>query len=123
MSALSAAIALAGDVLARENLALTAMNLKQAAVLLPEKTAVLAALETLAEQGPVAAGADTVAAAKRLDALAEENRVLLRRAITAQERVIGIVVGAAASVAGPISYRASGHPTRDLGPISLSTRA
>ena len=121
---LTAAHALA-DVLARENAALAAMDLPAAAALLPAKTAALAALTAAGSPEDFGPGAaDLVAAARRLNDLARDNHRLLERAIAAQQRVIGIVAGAAASAvpAGP-SYRASGRLTPDARPLALSTRA
>ena len=112
------------DILDLENHALTAMDLRRAAGLLPEKTAALAEL-TLAGEFPSAPmHPDLASTAGRLKGLMLENRRLLERAIVAQQRVIGIVVRAAAATdrAEPV-YGARGRRTRVTGPMALSTRA
>lgn len=108
------------DVLDRENKALAVMDLRRAVTLLSEKTAAIA---DLSEAGPEPPHPDLVAAARRLDGLAADNRRLLERAIVAQQRLIGIVVRAAASVAVEPSYGAKGRQARRVGPMALSTRA
>jgi hypothetical protein len=59
----------------------------------------------------------------RLNGLAQENRRLLERAIGAQQRVIGIIVRAAASVAVAPHYGLQGRRAQQAGPMALSTRA
>ena len=108
------------DVLARENDALRAMDLRRAVGLLAEKTAAIADL-TAAE--PLAPGPGLVAMAARLDGLAQENRQLLERAIGAQRQVIGIIVRAAAAVAVAPNYGGQGRLAHPISPIALSTRA
>lgn len=100
------------DILERENTALAAMDLRAAGDLLAAKAV---AIEALA-----AAGQDTVqsSSVRRLGELARANQRLLRRAMTAQERVIGIVVRAA-SQAEPVY----GGRERTIKPVALSTRA
>ena len=110
------------DILERENTALAAMDLPAAAACLPEKTA---ALTRFAEAVAGDAGAlppDIGPAAMRLDALARENRMLLERAMAAQERVIGIVAGAIASASTPPAYGAHGRMSVAAGPVALSAR-
>jgi len=116
------------EVLARENEALRAMDLPRAAALLVEKAAAMDALTAVAAAMPSGPPHPALpAAARRLESLAAENRLLLERALAAQQRVIGIIARAAASVGRPASY----GPRRPLGarqarsgpPISLSTRA
>jgi len=111
------------DVLARENVALAEMDLRRAAALLPEKTAALSALEVLARHDDAPRGAPPIAEARRLAALVHENKVLLERALVAQQRVIGIVVRAAASVASGPSYGARRRSAAGCRPMTLSTRA
>ena len=108
------------DVLERENAALMAMDLPRAAALLEEKTAALAVLMAVGEGASVLA--ECAPAARRVDALAQENRRLLERAIAAQQRVIGIVAEAAAIVSEPL-YGPGGRRTRPGSPMALSTRA
>ena len=110
------------EILDRENVALEAMDLRQAAALLPEKTAAMDDLEACGKAGSVSADPALVLAARRLDHLVLENRRLLERAIVAQDRVIGIVVEAAASVASNTSYSADGRRPR-LNAMTYSARA
>jgi hypothetical protein len=116
-------------VLDRENEALRAMDLRRAATLLPEKNAAIADLTASGKTALAPPDPAAVAAVRRLDRLMSENRRLLERAIAAQQRVIGIVVRAAASTVVEPSYGASrggiarGRQTRSTGPMALSTRA
>ena len=91
--------------------------------MLPEKTAALAGLMAFGETAAGAPDPALVAAAQRLDALARENRRLLRRAITAQQRVIGIVVRAATAAVATPSYGTKGRRRGLTGAMALSTRA
>ena len=122
------------DVLDRENAALKAMDLPRAAGLLVEKTAAIADLTTAGDTAPASPDPALAPIARRLDGLARENRRLLERAIIAQQRVIGIVVRAAASVAAQPCYGARGGAYGGLkggangrrayqGAMALSTRA
>jgi hypothetical protein len=112
------------DILDLENHALKAMDLRRAAGLLPEKTAALADISVACELPSVSAHPALASTAGRLQGLALENRRLLERAIVAQQRVIGIVVCAAAAT-GRVepSYGARGRMARAIGPMALSTRA
>jgi flagellar biosynthesis/type III secretory pathway chaperone len=107
------------EVLDRENTALVVMDLRRATMLLPEKTAAIAALSA----AEVIPHPDVLSVARRLDDLALENRRLLERAIVAQRRVIGIVVRAAAAASTGPAYQATGHRASVSGPMTLSTRA
>ena len=109
------------EALDRENVALMAMDLTRAAALLPEKAAAIADLASFDGDGTAWPDVDLVPVARQLDRLALENRRLLERAITAQERVIGIVVRAAASVAAEPFYGTNGRRPR-LTAMALSTR-
>jgi hypothetical protein len=111
------------DVLDRENAALRVMDLRRAVGLLPEKTAAIADLNAAESIGSGPPSPDVVAMAARLDGLAQENRVLLERAIGAQRRVIGIIVRAAASVTVAPNYGGQGRRAHLKGPMALSTRA
>jgi len=111
------------DVLERENDALRAMDLRRAATLLPEKTGAIADLTAAGEPVLGLPAPTIVSAARRLDGLATENRRLLERAIAVQQRVIGIVVHAAAAAAVEPSYGAGGRQAGLTGPMALSTRA
>ena len=112
------------DVLELENAALREMDLRRAATLVTEKAAAVADLIAAGETsaGPVAA--DATPAARLLDGLARENRRLLERAMTAQQRVIGIIARAAAEAGnGEPVYDGSGHTAHARGPMTLSTQA
>jgi hypothetical protein len=111
------------EILDRENDALRAMDLRRAVHLLPEKTAAIAELAAAdgAASGPP--DPDLVSMAARLDGLAHQNRQLLERAIGVQQRVIGIIVRAAASVAVAPNYGLQGRRAHLSGPMALSTRA
>lgn len=111
------------DVLVRENDALKVMDLRRAATLLPEKTVAIAELAASSQAVSVPSHPGLVALARELDGLASENRRLLERAITAQQRVIGIVVRAAVSAVTQPSYEARGRRTRSTGAMAFSTRA
>jgi len=89
----------------------------------PEKSAAIAELTASGEAAGPIPHPDLLAAARRLDGLALENRRLLERAIVAQRRVIAIVVRAALSVSVGPAYGATGRRTRAPGPMALSTRA
>ena len=114
MMSREAAVRALADVLERENAALAAMDLPMAASLLAAKNAALTALSA-AHGGPV----PPVALARRQDALAQNNRRLLERAMAAQEGVIGIVARAAAAAAAPSSY---GGARPSIGALAYSTR-
>ena len=110
------------DVLERENAALAAMDLPAAAAVLPAKTAALTRFAEAVASGSGPWPPDAEPAAARLNRLALENRQLLERAMVAQERVIGIVAGAIASVAAPPAYGATGRLAANAGPLALSAR-
>ena len=99
------------------------MDLKRATALLAEKTDAFGALTASGGQAIRSDDPGQIAQARRLDALALENRVLLRRAIVAQQRVIGIVVRAAAAAVADPTYGTTGHRPRLTGAMALSTRA
>jgi hypothetical protein len=111
------------DVLERENAALRVMDLRRASGLLSEKSAAVAELQASGEASAAPLDPGLGVMARRLDALALENRNLLGRAIVAQRRVIGIIVKAAVAASAGSSYRAPGRPLRSPGPMTLSTRA
>ena len=111
------------DVLERENAALALMDLPRAASFLPEKTTAFADLARIGEGGPAARHPDLISAARSLDAAALENRRLLKRALAAQERVIGIMARAASAVMTRPAYGNRGRMAPLAGPMALSTRA
>jgi hypothetical protein len=99
------------------------MDLSRAVTLLPEKAAAIADLTAAAEAESEAPHPDLASITARLDDLAQENRALLERAIGVQQRVIGIVVRAAASVTMAPDYGLPGRRAQLLSPMALSTRA
>ena len=111
------------DVLDRENDALRVMDLRRAVTLLPEKTAAITELTAAGDAVVGPPDPALIPIARRLNGLALENRRLLERAIAAQQRVIGIIVRAAASVAVRPSYGGNGRRATLTGPMALSTRA
>jgi hypothetical protein len=119
---IAAALNLA-DILDRENVALKAMDLRRAVGLLPEKSAAIADLMATGEAALSPPNPGLADVARRVGSLALENRQLLERAIVAQQRVIGIVVRAVASVAVGPGYGASGRSETATLPLALSTRA
>ncbi|HEY1935280.1 MAG TPA: hypothetical protein VGG99_25015 [Acetobacteraceae bacterium] len=122
---LAAALARLADVLARENAALAALNLRRAGALLQEKRDAAQALAD-AQAEPVTPAQRTRLAgpADRLRALASENRRLLEHAITVQTRVLGIVARASRVLTPAPGYRATGR-LADIraAPCALSSRA
>lgn len=122
---LAAAASRLADVLHQENTALSALDVSAAAGLVAEKRLALEAF--VQAQGAVGqSGAPPVSmeAAARLKDLANENRILLGRAITVQSRVIGIVARSIPQDSNPL-YASSGALTRAGRPIAftLSARA
>jgi hypothetical protein len=111
------------DVLDRENDALRTLDLRRAVSMLPEKTAAIAELTAADDAASGAPDPDFVPITSRLNELTVENRQLLERAIKAQQRVIGIIVRAAASVAVAPNYGTQGRREHLTGPMALSTRA
>jgi hypothetical protein len=124
---LAAAAARLADVLARENVALAALDLRRAGALLQEKrdaaqafadaqTAVV--LVTAAQRGRLVGPAD------RLRTLASENSRLLEHALVVQTRVIGIVARAGQALTPARGYRATGRLADNrAAPCALSSRA
>ena len=113
------------DTLARENAALEAMDLSGAVLVLPDKRRALAAL-TEADPAPLTAEQRPAMelALRRLRALAGENRMLLKRALTVQSRVIEIVAGAMPRAEAAGRYAAPGArvPAVRAMAWSMSTR-
>jgi hypothetical protein len=119
-----AAERLAG-VLARENAALAALDLRGAAGMLAEKQQAVAAF-VAAQPG---SGRPPVELARRLRDLVHENREKLEHAINVQRRVIGIIarairIAAPAARQGGTRYGATGAMTAGRSaPVTLSARA
>ena len=118
------------DTIARENVALGALDLAAAAGMLAEKTAAIAAFnaaDNMAQRtGPyMLAGRqreETQKQAERLRTLTAENKRLLERAIAVQGRVIGTVVSGAKPAVQ--RYGAQGSLYQGApGAMALSSRA
>lgn len=125
---IDAAVALA-DTLARENEALSHLDLARAAAVLGAKRRAAAAFDEARAQPEPAASKKTPPLApeveRRLAALAEENRLLLERAIRVQRRIIGTVAAALPKADPERGYRPDGAPApgRKIPAFALSARA
>ncbi len=108
------------DTLEAENAALGALDLPRAAGMLADKQRAVAELAS-AQTTPVPnEAAERVA--RRLKALAMENKRLLERAIAAQERVIGVVAHAAAAKTASTDYGSGRRAARPTA-LAVSARA
>jgi hypothetical protein len=104
-------------VLAEENAALTAFDLTAAASLVPVKRE---ATEHLLHDTAVSDAPQFTAALSRVRELAEENRRLLLRAMTAQRRVMELVAQASARPRPASCYAADGkHEAGRTAPLAL----
>jgi hypothetical protein len=111
------------DILQAENTELQAMDFKAAGRLLMAKQAATADL-TAAQASTLFAPAGLQALAQRLNELADENRLLLERAIAVQRRVLSTVVRAAQTVAPEPQYGPSGtQAARSVGAVALRANA
>lgn len=104
-------------VLAAENAALLALDIPAAAALLDEKLAAARGLAQASAARPAAGHPEAAGLALQLRDLAQQNRVLLERAIVVQGRVLDMVARAArqgvAQMAG--RYGAGGAAALDRG--------
>ena len=107
------------DTLETENAALAALDLPRAAGMLADKRRRSPSLPPRRPQPAPREAAERMA--RRLQALAMENKRLLERAIAAQGRVIGVIARAATAAPAPASY----GPERGRRPAAMafSTRA
>lgn len=124
--ALAEAIVVLADVLARENAALQALDVRLATALLPEKEAATARFQDVAKSAREQTGADVdtePAAARLLDA-ARENRRLLERAMLVQKRMLAIVVSAVPAAMPQVGrYGTGGRPVGpSVPPVMVSAR-
>jgi len=123
---LIASASLLADTLADENAALRALDLPRAAAMLADKQRAAAGFMA-AQSDPIEAAQTDVAKqlALRLQTLAQDNRILLERAIAVQGRVIGVIARAAAPTVAPSGYGAQGKPCQAVRPtaFALSARA
>jgi len=114
------------DLLAQENAALAAMNIPRANALLEAKRAAADVLVKVQRRGPVPPSPQARAIAQRLHGLARENKLLLERAMVAQNRVMACIARAVPKAIGRgHGYGANGaHATsRLMPPVALSSRA
>jgi hypothetical protein len=111
--------ALLSDALEAENAALTALDLPRAAGMLADKQRAVAGLAAVQTAPAPHQAADRMA--RRLRALAVENKRLLERAIAVQGRVIGVIARDSAATAAPTGYGAA--RTRRPPPFALSAKA
>ncbi len=107
-------------VLARENAALAALDLRGAAGMLAEKQQAAAAFVAAQPGGRT----PSTELAQRLRGLAQENRARLEHAVAVQRRIIGIIARAIRGTApapryGATGAMAAGRPVA----ITLSARA
>jgi hypothetical protein len=112
------------ETLRRENLALMALDLDEAAAMLGEKTAAVERFAAAARlpDGPLVDAETTRRTAHRLRGLADENRRLLNHAIDVQGRVVGTIRQAAMKPGTNRRYQRSG--AQELGPVApISMRA
>ncbi len=119
------AAATLAEVLARENAALQRLDFSAAVALVADKEAALASLIAQGEATPQQAlPAEAASLARHVQALGEENRALLERAITVQTRVVGIIARSARPPAVQ-SYAPNGQHSqpRRAAAMALSARA
>lgn len=107
-------------ILAAENTALSAMDFAGAGALLAPKHAAADALA--AAMRAASAGDATPDAMTELGALAEENRLLLNRAMRVQRRVLDLVARAARATPTVSRYGAGGQQKRGAVLGSLAKR-
>ena len=107
------------ETLETENVALAALDLPRAAGMLADKRSAVAEFDAVRTAAVPSEAAQRMA--RRLQALAMENKRLLERAIAVQGRVIGVVARAATAATEPASY----GPERGRRPAAMafSTRA
>ena len=111
------------EILEAENTELRALDFKAAGQRLGDKQAATAALTTAQAAVPRTPGA-LEDLARQLNALAEENRVLLEGAITVQRRVLSTVARAAQAAAPEPQYGPSGkHPVRTMPAMAIRANA
>jgi hypothetical protein len=111
---------LLAETLEAENGALAVLDLPRAGAMLERKRRALADLAAAQTVPTSRDPAERVA--RRLQALAIENKRLLERAICAQGRVIGVVARAAAPAMAPTSYGAARPAVRPAA-LALLARA
>lgn len=121
---MAAASALA-DVLAAENAALSRMDVPSANALLPAKQAATEALVSARRDGLPVADTVVLSQVERLTMLAAENKILLERAMAAQNQIMACIARAVPKALQNGRYGAGGHatPAQTIPPVALSARA
>ena len=129
MSGQQQAVAELVAVLTEENAALAARDYRRVGDFVDRKRAALDALNA-AGSGPsdrASPGQDTAAhaLALRLKQVVDENRTLLRQAIKVQNRIMGVIAGAARQAQVPTGYGAHGNKPRSsvANAVALIVRA
>lgn len=114
------------NLLILENAALSAMNIPGANALLEAKRAATDTLVQVQRRGPVPPSPQARAITQRLHGLARENKLLLERAMVAQNRVMACIARAVPKAIGRGNfYGANGAhaSSRLMPPVALSSRA
>ena len=117
---------LLSDLLEQENAALERMDLASATALVAAKQQAIAALVAAQSDPGQPDAAEIQASTQRLSELASANRRLLERAITVQDRVLGMIASALPRATGrDAGYSAGGRnlSPNALPPMALSARA
>ena len=107
--------------LARENAALSALDLSEAGRLLPEKRAATEALARASAATDKDRGV-VIGLAGQILTLAADNRVLLERALAVQRRILEIIARAAQPAAGGYGAGGTARRPNQMGPIAISAR-
>lgn len=125
---IDAAMTLA-DTLARENEALSKLDLARAAAMLSAKRRATVAFEQARRRNagvPAPVRPELAQSVElQLAQLAEQNRVLLERAIRAQKRLLGTIAGALPRARAGAGYRPDGAPAKhgNMPAFALSAHA
>ena len=107
------------DMLESENAALAVLDLPRAGGMLADKQRAVAGLAAARTAPAACEGAERMA--RRLRALAVENKRLLERAIAAQSQVVGVIARAATATAAPTGYGPAGG--RQPAAVAFSAQA
>ena len=129
MSGQQRAVAELVAVLAEENAVLAALDYRRVGDFVDRKRAALDALNAAGAGSSDRASPDqdpaTQALALRLKQVVDENRTLLRQAIKVQNRIMGVIAGAARQAQVPTGYGAHGNKPRSslASAVALIVRA
>lgn len=113
-------------ILMEENAALLRMDVGGVTLLLIAKRRATDSLLQAQRQGKMMRTSDALSAASRLKTLVSENKVLLERAITAQNRVMACIARAVPKAMDRSGrYGSGGHSAapHSMPPVALSARA